>query len=186
MSGIFKPLEKGENGKIKENYLLAVSSTNYHKNFHGLIDAFLAANIDIKLKIIGSGAGVFSALNLDRNNPRVEFLGRVDDLELIRLYQNAKAFVFPSLYEGFGIPPLEAQACACPVISSDRASMPEVLGESVLYFDPESKSDMVKSLELICENELLRDKLIAAGLNNVERFSWLNSATKINEIIENS
>ncbi|MBU9848639.1 glycosyltransferase, partial [Rahnella aceris] len=80
---------------------------------------------------------------------------------------------------------LEAQACGCPVISSNSASMPEVLGDSVLYFNPQSKSEIVKALELIADNHELRNKLVTYGFKNIKRFSWVKSANKLNNIIQN-
>lgn len=183
VSDIFKPPKELASHPDKQRYLLAVSSTNYHKNFHGLIDAFSDANLDIDLKIIGGSADVFSKLELKRNHPRIHFVGRVNDDELVKLYQHATAFVFPSFYEGFGIPPLEAQACGCPVISSNTASMPEVLGESVLYFNPESKRELINALRLIVTDAELRAQLVEKGFKNTERFSWAKSAGKLNDII---
>ncbi|NMC26317.1 MAG: glycosyltransferase family 4 protein [Serratia sp.] len=185
VSDLFEPTKEVTSEPDKERYLLAVSSTNYHKNFHGLIDAFSDANLDIDLKIIGDSADVFSTLDLKRNHPRIHFVGRVNDDELVKLYQHATAFVFPSFYEGFGIPPLEAQACGCPVISSNTASMPEVLGESVLYFNPESKREIINSLSLIVSDVELRAQLVEKGFKNKERFSWGESASKLNDIIRN-
>lgn len=184
VSEYFKPSDVKINLSDSESYFLAVSSTNYHKNFHGLIEAFVSSELNINLKIIGGGSEVFSKLNLNRNHPKIKFLGRVEDKELVLLYQNAKGFVFPSFYEGFGIPPLEAQACGCPVISSDAASMPEVLGNSVLYFEPKSKEEIINALELIDSDPTLRMRLIDNGYKNVARFSWGDSAWKLNEIIE--
>lgn len=115
-------------------YILAVSSRNFHKNFQGLIKAFKDVKNqlqDVDLYIVG-GSEIKSFNNIDldiedlKQEKRIHFLGRVDDQELVKTYQNASLFVFPSFYEGFGIPPLEAQACGCPVIASDKASMPEV------------------------------------------------------------
>ena len=185
VSDLFEPTKEVTSEPDKERYLLAVSSTNYHKNFHGLIDAFSDANLDIDLKIIGDSADVFSTLDLKRNHPRIHFVGRVNDDELVKLYQHATAFVFPSFYEGFGIPPLEAQACGCPVISSNTASMPEVLGESVLYFNPESKREIINALSLIVSDVELRAQLVEKGFKNKERFSWGESASKLNDIIRN-
>lgn len=185
VSDLFEPTKEVTSEPDKERYLLAVSSTNYHKNFHGLIDAFSDANLDIDLKIIGDSADVFSTLDLKRNHPRIHFVGRVNDDELVKLYQHATAFVFPSFYEGFGIPPLEAQACGCPVISSNTASMPEVLGESVLYFNPESKREIINALSLIVSDVELRAQLVEKGFKNKERFSWGESASNLNDIIRN-
>lgn len=183
VSDIFKPASECSSSSEQGNYFLAVSSTNYHKNFHGLVEAFIASNINIPLKIIGSNAGVFSKLNYGCNHTLIDFVGRVDDEELVKLYQNAKAFVFPSFYEGFGIPPLEAQACRCPVISSNAASMPEVLGDSVIYFDPESKVGLIMALESINSDSGLREDLITEGIKNTERFSWSQSANILDGIV---
>jgi len=171
----------------KERYLLAVSSPNYHKNFHGMLSAFSELKTpNIKLKIIGKAGNAFTAQSYSPENKEhsnVEFMGRVDDQQLIELYQNAYAFVFPSFYEGFGIPPLEAQACGCPVIASNTASMPEVLGNSVLYFNPENVLEIKKAMEEITTNQLLREELRQKGRENTKRFSWKDSAIKVNDIV---
>ncbi|HGA3040197.1 TPA: glycosyltransferase family 4 protein [Serratia marcescens] len=173
-------------GSSKERYLLLVSSKNYHKNFHGAIAAFsqLAGHGNFSLKIIGAANGSFSEMNLtDEQVDNIEFMGRVDDATLIKLYQGALGFVFPSFYEGFGIPPLEAQACGCPVISSNKASMPEVLQDSALYFDPYNIDDIALHMKALIDDECLRNELKEKGYLNVKRFSWHSSATKVNEII---
>lgn len=175
VSDFFKPKSNSSEG----DYILAVSSPNYHKNFHGLLEAFTSMDLDIKLKIIGSASKTFSHVNLNIDDNRVEFLGRVDDEALIKLYQNAKLFVFPSFYEGFGIPPLEAQACGCPVASSNRASMCEVLGDSAVYFNPHSKNEICESISKIINDHSLGEELKKSGFENIKRFSWESSAKKI-------
>jgi glycosyltransferase involved in cell wall biosynthesis len=177
-----------KNTDSKQNYLLAVSSPNYHKNFHGMLEAFSTLNSDsgISLKIIGKSATTFAAQDFSKlisDSSKIEFMGRVDDNQLIELYQNALAFVFPSFYEGFGIPPLEAQACGCPVIAAKAASMPEVLADSVVYFDPNNVNDIATAMKKIISDQALRDELIVKGDNNVTRFSWHGSAEKVNQII---
>lgn len=167
-------------GRIKTGgYILAVSSPAYHKNFHGLIKAFTKSNIKTKLKIIGEASGNFQATERSNIDSRVEFLGRVDDKSLIELYQNADLFVFPSFYEGFGIPPLEAQSCGCPVVSSSRASLPEVLEKSVIYFNPENEDEIIYAITKVLENSDTADELTERGLRNVKRFSWQKSATDL-------
>ncbi|HEJ6926753.1 TPA: glycosyltransferase family 4 protein [Serratia marcescens] len=172
-------------------YFLAVASKNFHKNHRGMIDAFLAlkeklpSSRNIKLKIIGD---LFKELSYKNHNTGakmegIEFLGRVDDNELIRLYQNAYAFIFPSFYEGFGIPPLEAQACGCPVLASNQASIPEILGESALYFNPFSGNEMIHAMEDILRENELRLQLIRKGHENIKRFSWKLSAEKLIQIV---
>ncbi|WP_294307061.1 glycosyltransferase family 1 protein [uncultured Chryseobacterium sp.] len=175
----------------ERKYILAVSSQNFHKNFHGLIQAF--QNIkdylsEVDLLIVGSSnSKSFNNLDLNISNleeqRRIHFLGRVDDEELVQLYQNTWLFIFPSLYEGFGIPPLEAQACGSPVIVSDIASMPEVLGDSVLYFDPFTDSDLENKILLFYNNITLREKLIKKGIENIEKFSWEKSAETLCKMI---
>ncbi|MRT50496.1 glycosyltransferase family 1 protein [Raoultella sp. RIT712] len=167
-----------------EEYYLTVSSVNYHKNLHGLINALVESNIDIKLKVIGGRTAAFKNVDICVHDPRIDFLGRVTDEELVKLYQGAKAFIFPSFYEGFGIPPLEAQSCGCPVISSDRAAMKEVLDKSVFYFNPEIASEMINAIKFINENRRFRKKLIEKGNENIKRYSWTNSAHKLNTLIE--
>ncbi|WP_211140205.1 glycosyltransferase family 4 protein [Acinetobacter pollinis] len=171
----------------KDKFALAVSSPNYHKNFYRMIEAYNDADINFKIKIIGSASGVFNdrspMMNEKIDTDKIEFVGRVTDEELIALYQNAEFFIFPSLYEGFGIPPLEAQKCGCPVISSNAASLPDVLRESTIYFDPLNVDDIKNKIELVSSNSDIRNELITKGLANVERFSWIKSATKLNELI---
>lgn len=181
-------VKSDEKKERKERYFLAVSSANFHKNFHGLISEFLSIskNVDIKLKIIGGISKNFTSIDFDslvKSDERIQFLGRVSDTELSELYTNAVAFVFPSFYEGFGIPPLEAQACGCPVVSSNMASMPEVLGNSALFFDPLVRGEMSAALELLEGDNELREKLIMLGYENIKRFSWDKSAKELSSII---
>lgn len=182
VSDIFYPSVKK---KSEKTYALAVSSPNKHKNFPNLIDAFLKSNVNLDLKIIGSLSNAFNnQTSLINNDPRIKFLGRVGDQELVELYQNAKFFIFPSLYEGFGIPPLEAQACGCPVISSNAASLPEVLEESAFYFEPNDVNAIKSAIELVNLDTVLMEKLVTDGYKNIKRFSWDKSAQKLNEIID--
>lgn len=166
----------------KKNYALAVSSPNLHKNFNSMIDAFLSSKINLDLKIIGSLSNVFDSPKYS-SDERIDFLGRVSDKELVELYKNAKFFIFPSLYEGFGIPPLEAQACGCPVVSSNASSLPEVLSQSAYFFDPLNLKSISDALVKIDSDGELREELIQKGFINIQRFSWTKSATQLNEIL---
>lgn len=167
--------------KNNPKYILAVSSRNYHKNFQGLVKSFKSIKDklkDVDLYIVGSSdIKSFNTIELDiedlKKEERIHFLGRLSDEELIKTYQNAYVFVFPSFYEGFGIPPIEAQACGCPVIASNTASMPEVLQDSVVYFDPNNISDMTEKLIYFCrQDSSFRDSFIKKGIKNSERFDW--------------
>ncbi|HEI8821194.1 TPA: glycosyltransferase family 4 protein [Serratia marcescens] len=183
-------LPNAETSKVSSDkpYLLAVSSPNFHKNFHGMLEAYslLPNKSNLSLKIIGKTAGSFLAPEFNEKilaDENIQFLGRVDDEELVALYQNALAFVFPSFYEGFGIPPLEAQACGCPVIASNTASMPEVLGNSVLSFNPNDVLQIRDAMEKVVVDDAFRDELRVRGRENITRFSWHHSAIIVNDLV---
>lgn len=169
--------------KKRKPYFLAVSSPSYHKNFHRLIEAFLESKSEFELYIIGGQVSSFKKLDY-KNNSRIKFIGKVSDSDLIKYYQEASFFIFPSLYEGFGIPPLEAQACGCPVIASNAASIPEVLGSSALFFNPSDKSEIKNLIEKVSIDTDLQQNLRELGLLNLKRFSWEISANKLDSIIE--
>ncbi|MDP8634653.1 glycosyltransferase family 1 protein [Serratia marcescens] len=189
-SDVFKKKAITSNSQEANKYFLAVSSPSFHKNFHGLIKAFSKAEKfdGYSLKIIGEKSQNLGGIDLDeliKNcKNKIEFLGRVSDDELVELYSNAYSFIFPSLYEGFGIPPLEAQACDCPVLSSNAASMPEVLSDSAIFFNPEDESEIVNAMYMIRDNPTLRVQLIEKGRENVKRFSWVNSAQQLNTLVD--
>lgn len=171
----------------KEKYILAVSSLHYQKNFHSLIEAFDGlGDENIKLFLVGEINKNFTNLNLlekIKNNTNIIFIGRVSDEELTRLYSNAICFVFPSFYEGFGIPPLEAQSCGCPVVCSNAASLPEIYGDSVVYFNPYNVEDMRGKIQMVLNDENLQNELRAKGFENIKRFSWEESAQKIINLV---
>lgn len=171
----------------KEKYILAVSSLHYQKNFHSLIEAFDGlGDENIKLFLVGEINKNFTNLNLlekVKNNTNIIFIGRVSDEELARLYSNAICFVFPSFYEGFGIPSLEAQSCGCPVVCSNAASLPEIYGDSVVYFNPYNVEDMRGKIQMVLNDENLQNELRAKGFENIKRFSWEESAQKIINLV---
>ena len=173
--------KKGE----REKYFLMVSSINSHKNIDFVLQSFSDPRLrSYKLKIVGGGERFFRASGcINYENSNIEFIGRVSDEVLCQLYSDAYCFIFPSLYEGFGIPPLEAQLLGCPVISSCVASMPEVLGNSAVLFSPYNKEEFCEKLLQMDKDEELMDKLIQSGYENVKRFSWEKSAQNLNNII---
>ena len=109
--------------------------------------------------------------------------GRVSDAELRGLYERATCLVYPSLYEGFGIPPLEAMACGCPVIASDASSIPEACGESALLFDPASPESLAGRLSALLADDALRARLAAQGRDHAAARSWENVASRLVEVI---
>ncbi|RZU60824.1 glycosyltransferase family 4 protein [Zhihengliuella halotolerans] len=168
-------------------YFLAVSSPNVHKNFERLEQAFMdfidGSGSEVELRIIGQQANTFAARE-SRSTANIRYLGRVSDSELAQAYAGALAFVFPSLYEGFGIPPLEAQAAGAPVIASNAASIPEVLGDSALYFDPLDVDGMSELMRSSAADESLRNKLRLDGADNASKYSWSASARKLSKAIQ--
>ncbi|HEX5285590.1 MAG TPA: glycosyltransferase family 1 protein [Polaromonas sp.] len=170
-----------------ERYLLAVSSLNRQKNFHGLVEAFgqLTQNTH-KLYIVGSLNNNFADPGLVRkieSDPRIELLGRVSDEDLVTLYSGADAFIFPSFYEGFGLPPLEAQACGCPVIASNTASLPEVCRDSALYCSPYDTNDIAEKIQLLISKPELAEDLKEKGFANFMRYSWEDSAMQLAQVL---
>ena len=112
----------------------------------------------------------------------VRFLGFVDFETLRCFYQNAAAFVFPSRYEGFGLPPLEAMACGTPVVTSNVSSLPEVVGEAAIQVNPENVFDIARGIVNALLDEPLRRSLIQRGLEQARRFSWGRTAVEVLEI----
>lgn len=171
----------------KERFVLTVSSIDPRKNFPRLLEAFNGIE-GVKLYIVGDYNQVFQkqkGLLQDRND--VKFLGRVSDSELLELYNQADCFVMPSLYEGFGLPPLEAMACGCPVLVSDIPVVREICADAARYFNPHSVEDIRRAIreQLECDDST-RNEQIRRGLENLDRFSWLRSGNKIVEIVEKS
>jgi glycosyltransferase involved in cell wall biosynthesis len=171
------PAALARHGLESGRYLLAVGSANVNKNFDLLQAAFstLPASCGAKLVIVGrADARVFAGWPA-RTAADAGFVvraGAVDDATLKALYQHAAGLVFPSLYEGFGLPPLEAMSCACPVAASSAAAIPEVCGDAVLYFDPNSVDQMAGAMQRLLDDVALRDRLRRAGAERVARFSW--------------
>jgi len=182
----FLPLKDEE--LSRENYFLAVSSVKENKNFISVLKAFQRVREikpSIKLFIVGDICGKnFRSIDIEpyKNLTYIKFLGRVSDRELIRYYSNAIGFVFPSLYEGFGIPVLEAQACRCPVLSSNAASLPEVLQDSALFFSPNDIIELGNLMIKIVDDVNLRNDLVSKGNNNIKRFSWDKEADVVIKI----
>jgi glycosyltransferase involved in cell wall biosynthesis len=168
-------------GLQRNSYLLAVGSANPSKNFSALIKAFsdLEDHESIRLVVVGgSNPAVFVEQNVI-DNFHIVRTGRVDDSQLKALYTHARGFVFPSLYEGFGIPPLEAMTCGCPVIASNLNSIHEVCGDAIGYFDPTSIDSMKIALKRIIGDSSWREWLRAAGRDKVKKYTWEAAAVQL-------
>jgi glycosyltransferase involved in cell wall biosynthesis len=169
-------------------YLLYVGSRNGHKNFISLVHAFAnSEKLRSDFDLVAFGGGALSAIELDlisnlKFRPMQVRQMSGDDNKLALYYKNASAFVYPSYYEGFGLPPLEAMAQNCPVISSNTSSMPEVIGEAGEYFDPSSTDQIAKAIENVVYSPSRRDELINLGKERLGLFTWSNCASKTQQI----
>jgi glycosyltransferase involved in cell wall biosynthesis len=170
---------------LPKRYLLAVSSMNPSKNFLNMVRAIeLLKDVDYEIVIAGgTNAKVFSETHLIHSD-KVKLVGYVTDSELKALYYNAACFIYPSFYEGFGLPPLEAMACGSPVIVSLAASLPEVCGDASLYCNPHSPEDIAQQIERMMNNTSLRESMIIKGLERVKQFTWKNCARQMFNVIK--
>ncbi|MFA5155426.1 MAG: glycosyltransferase family 1 protein [Patescibacteria group bacterium] len=182
---------------IPRNFLLYVGNAYPHKNLETLLRVFSRLHLeqpDLRLVLVGKSDYFYErirsaarSLNLwqqgNLNSP-VIFPGYVPDAQLEIFYAEARAYVFPSLYEGFGLPPLEAMAQRCPVVSSNQASLPEVLGDAALYFDPADESDMLAKIKEIMINDALRATLQSRGLVQAKKYDWWQCARETLDIYQ--
>jgi glycosyltransferase involved in cell wall biosynthesis len=163
-------------GLAAERYILGVGSVKPNKNY-ALLGKAMRLLPDYPLPIAIAGAkdiGIFRDANVTPDGFR--FLGFVPDGDLAALYRNAAWFVFPSLYEGFGLPAVEAMANNCPVLAAHAASIPEVCGNAALYFDPNDPASLADVLRLAAERPQLRAPLMAAGRERLRVFNWRANA----------
>lgn len=166
-------------GLDEGRFVLAVSSMNPNKNFGAIVEAFeIRAYPGVELVVAGgTNPKVFAAAGGLPGG--VRHLGYVTDSQLRALYEAAACFVFPSRYEGFGLPPLEAMACGCPVVSSRSASMPEVCGPAALYFDPDDPAELAARLDEVLADPVVAERLRAAGHDRVRQFTWQRCAATL-------
>ena len=169
---------------IGRRYVLAVGSRTLNKNFGAIVKAAESlVGMDVKVVAAGgSNSRVFAGAPLQAEN--LVLAGYVSNEELRALYENADCFVFPSFYEGFGLPPLEAMHCGCPVLVSRRGAIPEVCGDAAAYCDPESPSDIAQQLVRILSSSTLRSQMRQAGYDRVKLFTWGRAAESLEELLQ--
>lgn len=172
---------------LKHPLVLGVGTLEPRKNHIGLIKAFYTAqkkkNGPATLALAGGKGWLYEEtqqlveeLKLEK---KVRFLGRVSDLELITLYSMADVFAFPSFFEGFGVPPLEAMACGAPVITSNTSSLPEAVGDAALLVDPHNTSELANAITRILGDRQLQEELRQKGYERVQHYTWAESARKM-------
>ncbi len=165
---------------LPEKYVLALGSIEPRKNLHSLIKAMRLLQSDypmLRLVLVGGQAGIYGNVDFPADMAGVvQRLGYVPDEHLSTIYRSAHVFVYPSLYEGFGMPPLEAMACGTPVITSNTTSLPEVVGNAALTIPPTDIPTLAAAIQRVLHDPVLRQQLIDAGYHRVAQFSWEQSA----------
>ncbi len=178
---------------LQAPFFLYVGTLEPRKNLIGLVRAFnivkeRSANRDFKLVVAGAPGWlydkIFKEIKASPYSNDIVVWGPATETEILSLYNLAAAFVYPSFFEGFGFPPLEAQKCGCPVVASNRSSLPEVLGSSALLADPYRLEELASAMEAAAADEGLRKELIQKGFENSARFTWEKTAGEIKRVFE--
>jgi glycosyltransferase involved in cell wall biosynthesis len=172
-------------------YLLYAGNLLPHKNLQRLLRAFSLIAMQFPYKLVIAGfrdpryyPALVAEAQVLRVSEKVLFLNYVPADELPAFYAGAEAFVFPSLYEGFGLPPLEAMACGCPVVTSNVSSLPEVCGDAAYYVNPYDIENIAEGIHKVLTDKFLRRSLIEKGLERAKLFSWEKSAKEHLKVFE--
>jgi len=168
------------------DYFLYVGMRNSYKNFNWLIKAISGYLIENELHLICAGGYPFSAeelklIELLKLKGKIHFAGIECDSDLCALYKNAKCLIIPSLYEGFGMPILEAFSCDCPVLANASSSLPEIAGPAAIYFDAKEQDTILRGLDEIQQKDI-RDRKLTAGKDQLKKFSWEKSVDQHIEV----
>ena len=172
---------------VRPPFILAVGTREPRKNLATVLEAFARAARelpDLTLVVVGQGGWKNEAFErrLRQSDGSIVLTGYVSDDDLVRLYGSAACFVFPSLYEGFGLPPLEAMACGTPVIASDRTSLPEVLGDAAILVEPTDADGLAAAVVRVVNSAALANELRRSGLERSRLFSWRTCARETADV----
>jgi glycosyltransferase involved in cell wall biosynthesis len=167
-------------------FVLAVGNLAPHKNLAALsVTARVLAERQIPLVVVGGQLGIFAAAGKNVPQP-AQYIGRVSDEELRALYAAAACFVYPTLYEGFGLPVVEAMTCGCPVVASQIPVLRETCGDAALFCDPASPDDIAHQVCRVLDEPGLSERLVQAGQQRASLFTWDRAAQSLSDIISNS
>jgi glycosyltransferase involved in cell wall biosynthesis len=192
----YRPLNAGEAADtaaghgLPAGYILFLGSVEKRKNVHGLLQAYARLRQmgeQRPLVIVGlrrSSAAIEQPLRELDLHPHVIFTGYLPDQDLPAIYSAADLFVFPSLYEGFGLPPLEAMACGTPVVCSHAGSLPEVVGDAAITVDPHDIEGLAEAMRRVLDDQVLRQELREKGLARARLFSWEKAARQTIEVYQ--
>lgn len=179
-----------EKYNITRPYFISVGAGYSHKNLETALNAFskIVNKFDSEFVIVGKDSNyilklkeLVKKLHIEK---QVKFIGYVPDEDLPTLYNKSKAFVYPTLYEGFGLPILEAMACETVVLTANNSSLPEVYGDAALDFDAKDEKEIVNKMKLVLTDSKLREKLIELSKKQIAKFTWDNTAEGVVKIVE--
>ena len=171
-------------GLNSQKYFLVMGSVSKHKNLICALNAFASCSVEsLRLVVVGGNVSEIMAVFASSIDERVRLLGRVSDEELKALYNHAIVFIFPSITEGFGLPPLEAMYCGCPVIASNSGAMSEVCGDTVRYVDPNRPEDWTVAMEELASDQNVREKISARACDRASKFTWHRAAMQMLQAI---
>lgn len=171
---------------INNPYLLTVSTFEPRKNLGRLFEAWKMiskSSIDIDLIVVGIPANSARNLGYSKIPENVKIIGYVDDHDLPALYSGSISFIFPSIYEGFGLPILEAMACGTPVITSNTTSIPEIAGNAAMLVDPLNVDEIAEAIQEVIINDQLRDTLRQKGVQHASQFTWEKTSQQVWELL---
>jgi glycosyltransferase involved in cell wall biosynthesis len=180
---------EGDSYGLPFPYLLCVSNRKRHKNELRVVEAFGKASLDPGIHLVFTGertADLKHFIQAQQVSARVDFMGVVEEEKLPSLYRGSEALIFPSLYEGFGLPVLEAMACGTPVVTANVTAMPEVAGDAALLVDPTSIEQIARAMEQVVDDTLLRQRLRERARARAAQFSWARSAAKVHKLLAGS
>ncbi len=179
------PSALSQHGLTAGRYAVTVGTRAAHKNLDSLGDAAsLLAARGFTLAAVGAADPAVFRPAAETNGPGAVALGRVSDAQLRALYEGALCLVFPSRYEGFGLPPLEAMACGCPVIATTAGAVPEICGDAALYFDLAEPSSLIQALQRLLDEPGLASQMRQRGLARAGATSWRRAAEALLDLIE--
>jgi glycosyltransferase involved in cell wall biosynthesis len=185
VSAVF--IEQGDQSKPGYPYLFCCSNRKGHKNEIRLLEAFKSSGLCKEMKLVFTGVGdenssaKITSLGL---TDRVVFTGKIGESDLAAWYRGAVATVFPSLYEGFGLPVIESMACGTPVVTSTTTSLPEVGGDAAIYVDPLSIDSIVQGMIRVVHDSSLRENMRKRGIERAAMFTWARAATVVHTTLE--
>jgi glycosyltransferase involved in cell wall biosynthesis len=167
-------------------YLLSVSNRKPHKNEFRIVEAFAKADLDPRMRLVFTGETTEKLshwIDTQQVRSRVEFMGNVPEESLPSLYRGAQALIFPSLYEGFGLPIIEAMACGTPVVTSNITAMPETAGFAALFVNPRSVEEIANAMERIIGDRSLRNQMRDQGIIRAGEFSWEATCLRVAQLL---